>query len=180
MRLRRLESAPVCGHLLVDEAGCGEEFDSFWSQVRDGYGSCLQRDARFLQWRLFDAATHPLTLSALRDAQGRLKAWAVWGRQEYSRDVSAAVLRDVLCPAGDRETFGLLLSLLLRRWRRAGSTWASLEVAMPWISDVFRSSGCEHVPSRGNRYHVHLASAVDPAVLGNWYRGALDGDYFDY
>lgn len=167
------------GFAIEEVARCGDEFDELWLGARAGYPSCLERSSRYLNWRLFDAPTHPLALLALRDADRRLRAWGVWHEQRYSPQVTCAVLRDLFADIGDEQALDALLRGAIRHWRRRGVTWANLEVASPQLTRRFAALGYERIPSIGNRYHMHLRRPLAPATLAQWFRSGLDGDYFD-
>jgi GNAT superfamily N-acetyltransferase len=158
---------------------CAEEFDELWSRARSGYASCLERSSRYLNWRVFDFPTHPLSLVALRDGQDRLRGYCIWHEQRYSKHVSCAVLRDLFVPHDDEEALRALVFLAIRYWRRQGMTWVNLEVASDHLTRLFTSLGYEHIPSVGNRYHVHCHRALSREVITGWFRSGLDGDYFD-
>ena len=176
-RYRRL--GPTAGLQLAEVRVCGDEFDSLWHRVSAGQVSCLQRDAQYLNWRVFERPTAALQITALRDRQGHLLAWAVWTTVRYSDWVQVAVLRDLGIPADSEALAGPLLRLLIDHWRQRGCTWVSFEVTSPALDRLYRTHGFEHVPSRGNRYHVHGLPAADTPLAENWFRSGLDGDYFD-
>lgn len=158
---------------------CSGEFDELWAQARSGFASCLERSSRYLNWRLFDFPTHPLSMVALRDSSGGLRGYAVWHQLRYAKHVSCAVLRDLFVPNDDDEALRSLMFLAIRHWRRQGMTWASLEVASDRLTPLFAAQGFERVPSNGNRYHVHSRHPLRQATLDGWFRSGLDGDYFD-
>ncbi|MBE0547027.1 MAG: GNAT family N-acetyltransferase [Rubrivivax sp.] len=174
---RRLGGAD--GFKLESPTICSEEFDDFWSTVRDGYPSCLERSRRYLNWRLFEFPTHPLTLWALRDESGRLRGCGVWHELRYSRHVACAVLRDLFVAHGDEQSRRAFVALALRHWRELGISWVSLELASPALTRLFAAMGSEPVASRGNRYHVHAKQGLGHEVAEGWLRSGLDGDYFD-
>lgn len=167
------------GFRLTEETRCGDDYDALWSQARGGYLSCLERSSQYLNWRIFDYPTCPLKLMGLRDAGGRLRAYAVWHRQDFGGGVEMAVLRDVFYRLDDGEALPALLYRLYAYWREIGMTWINLEVAAPWLTPVFRDLGYEALPSQGNRYHVFSEPPLPAAVIEGWYRSGLDGDYFD-
>jgi GNAT superfamily N-acetyltransferase len=167
------------GFLLESVDRCDPEFDELWLRARAGYPSCLERSSRYLNWRLFDAPTHPLALLALRDVSRRLRAWGVWHELRYSRHVSCAVLRDLFVAVDDDVALDAFLRQAILHWRRCGLAWANLEVASPHMTQRFRAAGYEHVPSIGNRYHVHSRQPLAESTAGQWFRSGLDGDYFD-
>ena len=158
---------------------CSSEFDNLWMEAKIGYTSCLERSSRYLNWRLFEFPTHPLSLIALRDGRGQLRGFAVWHEIRYSKNVSCAVLRDLFVPENDDLAMRTIIHLAIRQWRRLGMTWVSLEVASTWLTRHFTSLGFEPIPSNGNRYHIHSRQAFDRATLEGWFRSGLDGDYFD-
>ena len=158
---------------------CTAEFDELWAQARTGYASCLERSSRYLNWRLFEFPTHPLSLLALRDGRGRLRGYGIWHELKYTRHVSCAVLRDVFVATDDDEALRSFLCLAIRHWRHRGMTWVSLEVAATRLTALFRSLGYERSASNGNRYHVYSQSGLNQDVIDGWLRGGLDGDYFD-
>jgi len=164
---------------LEQPARCSGEFDELWARARSGYASCLARSSQYLNWRLFEFPTHPLTLVALRDGRGRLRGYAVWHEMRYAKHVSCAVLRDLFVPQDDDEALRSLMFLAIRHWRRLGMTWASLEVASAGLISLFASQGFERVPSNGNRYHVHSRHPLRRGTLDGWFRSGLDGDYCD-
>jgi hypothetical protein len=158
---------------------CNDEFDELWARARGGYASCLERSSRYLNWRVFDFPTHPLSMLALRDRHGLLRGYGIWHEQRYSKYVSCAVLRDLFVAQDDEAALRHFLFLVIRHWRRLGMTWANLEVASERLTPLFASLGYEHIPSIGNRYHVHSQQALNRATLAGWFRSGLDGDYFD-
>lgn len=158
---------------------CGPEFDLLWAAVRDGEHSCLRRDAAFLQWRVFERPTAALRLLALRDARGQLRAAATWAVQHYSSQVGVASLRDILCPRHEPETLAALTAALLGHWRRAGLSWASVEVSSPDLLAPFVAARFTPVASNGNRYWIAGHDTLSEATLAQWFRSGLDGDYFD-
>lgn len=164
---------------LESVAYCTDEFDDLWVRAREGYPSCLERSSRYLNWRLFDFPTHPLTLLALRDERNRLRGYGVWHKQEYSKDVSCAVLRDLFVASDDDEALRAFMVHVIQHWGRSGITWASLEVACPRLTKLFESLGYERIPSRGNRYYIYSRSGLRTQTAAGWFRSGLDGDYFD-
>ncbi|AMK76408.1 MULTISPECIES: GNAT family N-acetyltransferase [Methylomonas] len=168
------------GFHLQEVLRCDGEFDQFWERAKLGYVSCLERSSRYLNWRLFDYPTCPLRLFALRDAAGKLRAYAIWHRQSFGDAISMAVLRDVFYPLDDEPALQTLLYYLFAYWRENGISWGSLEVASPSLTSLFRSLGYEAVPSRGNRYLIYREPPLADNILQNWYRSGIDGDYFDH
>lgn len=158
---------------------CTAEFDELWAQAKTGYVSCLERSSRYLNWRLFELPTHPLSLMALRDGLGRLRGYGIWHELKYTKYVSCAVLRDLFVAADDEEALRSLLLLAIRHWRALGVTWVSLEVASEHLTPLFASLGYECVPSNGNRYYVQSQKGLDQETIVRWFRSGLDGDYFD-
>lgn len=168
------------GFKLQEVLHCDAEFDQLWDSAKPAYLSCLERSSRYLNWRLFDFPTCPLRLFALRDAGGALRAYAIWHQQYFSDSVSMAVLRDVFYPLDDEPALRALLYHLFAYWRDANISWASLEVASPQLTSLFRNLGYQAVPSHGNRYQIYSEPPLADAVLQNWYRSGIDGDYFDH
>lgn len=168
------------GFYLEEKFHCDEEFDCLWEQAKSGYISCLERSSAYLNWRLFDAPTCQLHLSALYDPAANLKGFAIWHVQQFSDSVSMAVLRDIFYPQTEQDTVKTLLALLFEHWRQQGISWANLEVASPQLSALFKSLGYESLPSRGNRYQIYSNPPLTETVLQNWFRSAIDGDYFDH
>lgn len=158
---------------------CSGEFDELWLRARGGYVSCLERSSRYLNWRIFEFPTCPLSLVALRDLSGRLRGYGIWHELSYSRYVSCAVVRDLFVADDDDEALSALLVLIIRHLRRRGVTWVNLELASRRLTLLFESLGLEPIVSNGNRYHVHSQTALDSAVIDGWFRSGLDGDYFD-
>jgi GNAT superfamily N-acetyltransferase len=167
------------GYRLRAVTNCTEEFDEFWLRARSGYASCLDRSARYLNWRVFDQPTYALALAALRDGQDRLRGYGVWHVLRYSPHVTCAVLRDLFVAHADDEALRVLLFLLIRHWRREGVTWANLELASHRLTPLFTSLGYEPIPSIGNRYHVYSRQGLNQTTVDGWFRSGLDGDYFD-
>lgn len=158
---------------------CSSDFDELWQQARGGYSACLERSSRYLNWRIFDCPTWPLEIAGLYDKKQALRGYGVWHVTEFEGDIRMAVLRDFFVPVDDTEAMNALLALLIRQWRRDGLTWASLEVAHPAITDLFRRCRFEHVPSKGSRYYIAAPESMREEVLARWLRSGLDGDYFD-
>lgn len=158
---------------------CDDKFDLLWRRVREGYRSCLVRSSDYLNWRLFDHQTCPLRLGGLYDSQGYLKGYVVWHVQDFDHHVRMAVLRDLFFEANDVEVAESLLGFLVSHWCKESVTWASLEVAHPFITTLFRNKGFEHTPSHGSRYYVHIPRGIDNATRIDWFRSGLDGDYAD-
>lgn len=174
---RRLGGAR--GFRLQPVSACGDEFDELWARARSGYASCLVRSRQYLNWRVFDFQSHPLELAALRDDSGRLRGYAIWHEESYSKYVSCAVLRDLFVARDDEESLAAAVVLLTAHWRRRGISWASIEVASDSLTPLFASLGYERVPSIGNRYHVYSKQVLNQHILDGWFRSGLDGDYFD-
>jgi GNAT superfamily N-acetyltransferase len=168
------------GFKFAEVLHCETEFDELWERAKAGYASCLERSSRYLNWRLFDFPTCPLRLFALRDAAGKLRAYAIWHQQGFGDAISMAVLRDVFYPLDDEPALQALLYYLFAYWRENGISWGSLEVASPQLTSLFRSLGYEAVPSRGNRYLIYRQPPLADNILQNWYRSGIDGDYFDH
>ncbi|MDO9315427.1 MAG: hypothetical protein Q7T97_12860 [Burkholderiaceae bacterium] len=158
---------------------CTEEFDELWARARLNHASCLERSSKYLNWRVFDFPTQPLSLVALRDARHQLRGYAVWHQQQYSNHVSCAVLRDLFLDNYDEAALRAFLFLAVRNWRSTGMTWVSLEVASNRLTPLFQSLGYEPIPSNGNRYQVHSQSTLSQEAIHGWFRSGLDGDYFD-
>lgn len=169
----------VRGFHLQHVSTCAEEFDELWMRARSGYISCLERSAHYLNWRVFECPTTPLSLVALRDGEDRLRGFGVWHTLQYSTHVTCAALRDLFVPYDDDEALRASLFLLIRHWRRLGVTWANLELASDRLTPLFASLGYETIASVGNRYHVHSQQTLKPATARGWFRSGLDGDYFD-
>jgi GNAT superfamily N-acetyltransferase len=155
---------------------CDEQFDQLWERGKHGYHSCLERSSAYLNWRLFDARTCQLHLSALYDSFSRLRGYAIWHVQHFSDSVSMVVLRDVFYPQRDQTCLRTLLALLIEQWRNQGISWANLEVASPQLKALFTQAQL----SQGNRYQIHSAFPLSSGTVDNWFRSGLDGDYFDY
>ncbi len=158
---------------------CDQEFNFLWEKAKFNYSSCLEHSSQYLNWRLFDYPTCRLQLSAIKDFNNTLRAYGIWHLNEFSGGVNMAVLRDVFYDTTDEEAVKGLLYCLINHWRGEGISWVSLEVASPLLTALFKRFGYEHVPSRGNRYQIFSNTPMEPAVLRNWYRSGLDGDYFD-
>jgi hypothetical protein len=168
------------GFKFAEVLHCDTEFDELWERAKAGYTSCLERSSRYLNWRLFDLPTCPLRLFALRDATGKLRAYAIWHQQGFGDAISMAVLRDVFYPLDDEPALQTMLYYLFAYWRENGISWGSLEVASPSLTSLFRSLGYEAVPSRGNRYLIYRQPPLADNILQNWYRSGIDGDYSDH
>ncbi|PKM12939.1 MAG: hypothetical protein CVV13_03695 [Gammaproteobacteria bacterium HGW-Gammaproteobacteria-3] len=179
LQLRERRHKPSQRFYLQAPRRCGQTFDELWQRARNGYGSCLERSSAYLNWRLFDAPTCPLKLSALRDDDGLLRAYAIWHATEFPGAIRMAVLRDLFCPVEDETSIQALLYLLINNWRASGISWISLEVSAPHLTEIFAGNGYEWVPSRGNRYYIHSDTPLDDHTLAHWFRSGLDGDYFD-
>ncbi|RNC69638.1 MAG: hypothetical protein ED859_07470 [Desulfuromonadales bacterium] len=158
---------------------CDERFDELWDRSRGGYASCLARTSTYLNWRLFDYPTCPLSMGAVFDGSQRLRAYGVWHVVTFDQHVRMAVLRDLFAPVDDRAAIMGLVCHLLAYWRKEGITWASFEVAHPGITSLFREAGFTHTPSIGSRYYVHDPAGMEDVVVRGWLRSGLDGDYFD-
>lgn len=181
LRLRRHERAlgPISGMDLRTVTHCDSAFDALWLRIRRAEASCLERSSRYLNWRLFEQPTAALRLCALHGTNGELRAFAVWTTVRYSDTVGVAVLRDLGVPADDEAAARALLRLLLEHWRGLGLTWVSFEVTSASLDRLYAELGYEHVPSRGNRYHVYSDPPLPAEVMSRWFRSGLDGDYFD-
>ena len=164
---------------LENLTSCSGEFDELWAQARPGYTSCLERSSQYLNWRLFDFPTHPLSLVAMRDGRDRLRGYGIWHELKYSKHVSCAVLRDLFVANDDEEGLRSFLSLIIQQWRRLGMTWVNLEVASDRLTRLFEALGYERITSNGNRYHVHSRHTLSRETVAGWLRGGVDGDYFD-
>ena len=164
---------------LENLASCSDEFDELWARAKSGYASCLERSSRYLNWRLFDFPTYPLSLVSLRDAKDRLRGYGIWHELRYSEHVSCAVLRDLFVANDDEEGRSAFMTLIMPYWRRMGITWVSLEVASDRLTRLFAAQGYEPIPSNGNRYYVYRPQALSRMTLDGWLRSGLDGDYFD-
>ncbi|BBL60303.1 GNAT family N-acetyltransferase [Methylomonas koyamae] len=166
---------------VLEETGhCGAEFDSLWDSAKAAYPSCLERSSRYLNWRLFEFPTCPLQLLALRDSNGELRAYAIWHRQSFADSVSMAVLRDVFYLPQDEPAIRGLLYHVFAYWRKNGISWGNLEVATPRLTALFKELGYEALGSHGNRYQIYSNPPLPDAVLSEWYRSGIDGDYFDH
>ena len=160
---------------------CDQRFDELWLRARYGYRSCLVRSSAYLNWRIFDCPTCPLYIGGIFEdnGRGRLRSFAVWHTQAFDKHVKMAVLRDLFSEVDDDDARKALLSALFETWRRNGISWASLEVAHPSVTGLFKSMGYEHIPSKGGRYHISAAKPLDERIKADWFRSGLDGDYFD-
>ncbi len=167
------------GFRLQPVTTCSDAFDDLWASAKPGYASCLERSSRYLNWRVFNQPTHPLSMVELRDGQDRLCGYGIWHVLQYSTHVTCAVLRDLFVAHDDDAALRALMLLLIRHWRRAGVTWANLELASNRLTPLFASLGYEPIPSVGNRYHVHSRQTLKRATIDGWFRSGLDGDYFD-
>jgi GNAT superfamily N-acetyltransferase len=178
LRDAKLKAQP--GFYLKETFHCDAQFDQCWEVAKQGYSACLERSSAYLNWRLFDAPTCPLQLSALYDASSTLRGYAIWHVQQFSDSVGMAVLRDIFYPQQDETCLHSLLALLLSNWRNQGISWASLEVASPQLTALFKTLKYDPLPSHGNRYHIHSKLPLSADTLNNWFRSGLDGDYFDH
>ncbi len=178
LRDSKLQAQP--GFYLKEVVHCDEQFDQLWEREKHGYSSCLERSSAYLNWRVFDAPTCHLHLSALHDASSTLRGFAIWHVQHYSDSVSMAVLRDVFYPQHDESCLRTLLALLIKQWRDQGISWVNLEVASPQLTALFTKLGYQALPSRGNRYQILSELALTPETVNNWFRSGIDGDYFDH
>lgn len=177
---RRVRQRDATPGQLAPLSRCDGEVDTLWAQVREQEVSCLQRDARYLNWRLFDEPTCALSLGAFRDRRGVLRAVCVWAEIDYAQGVRCAVLRDVVVPRSDGAAQHGLLITLLRHWRETGYTWARFEVSSAPLERLYRSMGFDPVASHGNRYWIHADPPLPTQVKDDWFRSGLDGDYFDF
>lgn len=180
LQLRDSKLQAQRGFYLKDVVHCDEQFDQLWEREKHGYRSCLERSSAYLNWRLFDAPTCQLHLSALYDATSTLRGFAIWHVQHFSDSVSLAVLRDVFYPLHDETCLQTLLALLIKQWRDQGISWVNLEVASPQLTALFTKLGYQALPSRGNRYQILSELALTPETVNNWFRSGIDGDYFDH
>ncbi len=178
VRDTKLRAQP--GFYLKECFYCDEQFDQLWEREKYGYHSCLERSSAYLNWRLFDAPTCQLHLSALYDSSSTLRGYAIWHVQHFSDSVSMVVLRDVFYPQRDQTCLRTLLALLIEQWRNQGISWANLEVASPQLKALFTQLGYEAQLSQGNRYQIYSKFSLSSGTLDNWFRSGLDGDYFDY
>ena len=168
------------GFYLKEIFHCDEKFDQLWEQAKHGYSSCIERSSTYLNWRLFNAPTCQLHLSALYDSSSTLRGFAIWHVQKFSDLVSMAVLRDIFYPQQDETCLRALLALLINNWRDQRISWANLEVASPQLTALFTKLAYEYLPSPGNRYQIYSKPPLAETVLQNWFRSAIDGDYFDH
>lgn len=158
---------------------CDAAFDALWQRARNGYGACLERSSAYLNWRLFECPTCPLQLAGVFDSGGLLRCFAVWHTVRFDSHIRMTVLRDLFAVSDDDEALRAMIGHLFDCWRGEGITWASFEVAHPRLTALFQTLGFEHVPSIGNRYHIHADHELEDHVWSSWFRSGLDGDYFD-
>ena len=170
---------PAEAFTLENVTHCNADFDKLWEAAKHDYFSCLLHNSEYLNWRIFDFPTCPLRISTLRDTKGTLRGYGIWHITEFSNSIQMAVLRDIFHPLNDKNAYNALLFLLIEMWREMGITWVSLEIASPTLTNLFYDLKFDHIPSRGNRYQIISKNPIDPAILQNWYRSGLDGDYFD-
>lgn len=89
----------------------GPESDDLWLRVGSGYRVAIVRDARYLNWRYIDNPDQ-YTVLGLR-LHGELQGLIVLG-ETVRRNVPVLEIMDIICEAGDNETFNSLIATAFR------------------------------------------------------------------
>jgi hypothetical protein len=161
-----------------------ERFDTNIEPVTRGFADmvtvCIDRTARFLNWRFFEKPTREYSAWALRRA-GELQAYVVTRRGELYGNPSTIVM-DLGCRAGEE---GALLRLLHARFAPEQAAGAAAVVTMglhPVLARL-RRLGFVHVPDRFNPRPIRFVAKIlregfDPAILDarSWFVTLADWD----
>jgi hypothetical protein len=141
---------------------------------------CIDRTARFLNWRFFEKPTHEYSVWALRRA-GELRAYVVTRPGDLYGNASLIVM-DLGCRRGDEEALLRLLAARLAAERLAGAAAAVVMGLHPFFANL-RRLGFWHVPDRWNPRPIRFVAKIlregfDPAVLeaSSWFVMLADWD----
>ncbi len=141
---------------------------------------CIDRTARFLNWRFVEKPTHEYTMWALRRA-GELRAYVVTKQSEmYGHP--AVIVMDLGCRAEDEGALLRLIAARLPEEERAGAAAAVTTGLHPFFGRL-RRIGFLRVPDRWNPRPIRFVAKIlregfDPAVLEpqSWFVTLADWD----
>jgi hypothetical protein len=128
---------------------------------------CIDRTARFLNWRFVEKPTHEYGMWALRRA-GALRAYVVTKRGDMYGS-PAAIIMDLGCRAGEEDTLLRLLAARLPEEQAAGAA-AAVTMGLHPVFSRLRRLGFLRVPDRWNPRPIRFVAKLlhddfDPAVL---------------
>jgi predicted N-acetyltransferase YhbS len=161
-----------------------ERFDAAIEPVTRDFADmvvvCIDRSARFLNWRFFEKPTREYTVWALRRG-GELRAYVVTKRGELYGSASLIVM-DLGCRSGEERALLRLLAARLAAERAAGAAAAVVMGLHPFFANL-RRLGFLHVPDRWNPRPIRFVAKIlrdgfDPAVLEarSWFVMLADWD----
>jgi len=141
---------------------------------------CIDRTARFLNWRFVEKPTHEYGMWALRRAGG-LCAYVVTRRSEMYGS-PAVIIMDLGCRAGEEDALLRLLAARFPEERAAGAA-AAVTMGLHPVLARLRRLGFIHVPDRWNPRPIRFVAKLlqddfDPAVLRpeSWFVTLADWD----
>jgi hypothetical protein len=161
-----------------------ERFDATIEPVTRDFADmvtvCIDRTARFLNWRFFEKPTREYAVWALRRA-GELRAYIVTKRSEmYGQP--AVIVMDLGCRAGEEGALLRLIAARLPDEQREGAV-AAVTTGLHPVFSRLRRLGFLRVPDRWNPRPIRfvaklLRDGFDPAVLepGSWFVTLADWD----
>jgi hypothetical protein len=161
-----------------------ERFDATIEPVTRDFADmvtvCIDRTARFLNWRFFEKPTHEYTIWALRRA-GEPRAYVVTKRADLYEQPTLIVM-DLGCSAGEEAALLRLLAARLPAEHAAGAALAVTTGLHP-VFRRLRRLGFLRVPDRVNPRPIRfvaklLRDGFDPTVLepNSWFVTLADWD----
>jgi hypothetical protein len=172
---------PPRGTELEEITRFDERFSRLWSEFAASVGSAVERDARYLNWRLADKPGERYTTLALTRG-GTLRAFVTFSVKDKHGGRIGYVMELLHAPGASREA-RVLVDKALAAMRRSGA-----DVALAWClphSPNYRShifAGFVPFPERFRPIELHFgARAFDPSLEGSmrrgrWYLSYLDSD----
>ena len=157
-----------------------ETIERLTREFADMVTLCIDRTARFLNWRFFEKPTQEYTVWGLRRA-GELRAYVVTKRSEMYGHPAVIVL-DLGCRAGEESA---LLRLIAQRLpeEQAGGAAAAVTMGLHPVFARLRRLGFIHVPDRWNPRPIRFVAKIlregfDPTVLEpqSWFVTLADWD----
>ncbi len=157
-------------------------FDELWSEFSAGIPAAINRDAKYLNWRLVEKPNEQYSRVALFE-NGRLRGFIAWA-VKAKHGGSVGYVMELMHAPTEPDVGRVLLQHALAEMKSSGA-----EVVLAWCFEhapnyeAFRANGFFTLPERLRpiELHVGVRSLAAPALanLGNrfnWYFSYLDSD----
>lgn len=150
--------------------GVSAELDGLWERSKSHFGLTIQRNARFLQWRIFDNPHIEYDFLLVRK-NGKLIGYVAY---EQVREDTVWVL-DVIVEENDAMLLGTLLRALVRRLSEEGIfiVWLSTMRGKTTISRALRGTGFRSFSSV-SQFLNRLSGREVPVLVAKVFDHELD------